>query len=213
MLRQPQNRRGAIGIRTGRTWQATYNFADSTPLVLGPQIWKMLQENWKSLERWGNQVLKYDYWDRYINDGICPYCGKTDVGKATRINGQLALQVAQGELAPDPEAKRHVHKPHKPAMTFSENEEIEGLWVEWVYIVNPKDYMLEVLRSVREKGTFPVVQGMRSWQQPYYRYHSIGLFSLFGDEPDWERVQKSGLSASAYYYNKYNSQSSRKKVL
>lgn len=211
---QPMNKRGAVGVRDGEFWRASYNFADSTPTVFGPEVWARLQENWQSLTSWGKDLLQYGYWDEYINDGYCPYCGKFDIGQPYNIQMSQLKAIENGILAPDPQSKRHCHKP-KAGPISSLNEAIEGLWVEWLYIVNPKDYMLEVIRSVRDKGSFTARKGERKWEQPFYRYHSIGLYSLFNDEPDWERIQHLGLASSAYYYEKFNdeTQSSKKSFL
>jgi len=208
---QPTNKRGAIGIsKGGKHWQGIYNFEDSTPIVLGPVIWEMLQENWQSLLRWGKDLLQYTYWDEYLNEGFCPYCGKFDVGSPCNIKGNLYVALEEGVLAPDPEAKFHSHRPKSKPLKSS-NGVVDGLWTEWSYIVNPKDYMLEVVRSVRDKGAFPAHRGLQTWMQPKYRYHSVGLYSLFNDEPDWERVQQIGQAASAYYWDKYNNPQSNKK--
>jgi hypothetical protein len=209
---QPMNKRGSVGIRDGKNWQAIYNIEDSTPLMFGPTVWEMLQENWNCLEAWGKELLGYTYWEEYINKGLCPYCGKFDVGLPCQIIGNLYIAQENGILAPDPNCKFHRHKPKSKPIS-SKNGIFDGLWVEWSYIVNPKEYMLEVIRSVRDEGTYTARKDMRKWEQPKYQYHSVGLYSLFNNEPDWERIQQVGLAASAYYWEKHNPQRHKKSLL
>ena len=209
---KPINNRGAVGVKDGKNWLAVYNADDSSPIVFGPKIWQILQENWKNLEDWGKNLLNYGYWDEYINGGLCPYCGKYDVGQPYNVKGSLLKAMHKGKIAPDPESMLHDHK-NKVGPFSSTTGDVDGFWVEWTYIIKPSEYMLEVMRSVREEGFIKASAGINKWEQPIYRYHSIGLYSLLSDEPDWKRTQKIGLAASNYYWNKYNTQNKKKKFL
>lgn len=210
MLKVENRKRGAVAIRLGKGWKAAYNEYRSNPTLFGPELWEILQENWKSLSRFGVDVLKAAYWEDYLNGGLCPYCGKFDKGHPHSIQGNLIQDIQNGLLAPDPDAKYHTHG-IPTACLSSSNEDIDGLWIEWVYVIDHENYMLEVLKSVRDKGTRFVIRPGQKWEQDRYRYVSVGMYSLFGDEPIWSEVEHKGLKMSAYYYDKYPRKISRVK--
>ncbi|MHA2031586.1 MAG: hypothetical protein ACW99Q_19590 [Candidatus Kariarchaeaceae archaeon] len=200
----PIKKRGAIAIRNSESsWTGVFKADGAQPVIFGEDIWERLQDNWKCLVRWGKDLLSYGDWADYLRDGQCPYCGKYGLGQPFRAHMEVMTQFDEGILAPDIECKRHSHIPPMPSV-LSQNEKLDGLWVEWIYVVDPLNYTLEVLKSVRDKGTTPFTgQDGRKWKQPNYRYLSVELFSLFGNEPDWEKVQAKGVGMSGYYHKKY----------
>ncbi len=214
LVGQPTRKRGAVAIKTdfGDTWIGVYINDGSNPFIFGSQIWSMLQENWQGLERWAKSLLECGYWEEFLNDGICPYCGKYGVGQPHLISGNV-LNKYRGygpdSMAPDPNCSGHTHLPAMPTLS-SVNEERDGLWIEWAYVLDVKTYSLEIFRAVRAGGTVIVTQpslivnlpGLKR-KQPKYRYFPMGIFNLMGDEPDWNEIERKGLNVSKYYHNKF----------
>jgi hypothetical protein len=104
-------------------------------------------------------------------------------------------------MAPDPTSTWHNHVKPQPAIK-SENAEDDGLWVEWVYLVDPKNYSLEILKAVRKKGFHTVIKQGKRWEQENYRYISVAFCSLFNTEPNWDVIERKGLNMSEYYFDK-----------
>jgi len=203
----PIRKRGAVGIMTDNdeAWLGVYINDGSNPITFGSQLWWMLQENWKCLERWGKSLLECGYWEEFQNGGLCPYCGKFGVGQPHRVKGSVIhLYESKGpkSIAPDPHCNGHSHLPTMPTVV-STNEMTDGMWVEWAYVLDPKTYNLTIHRSVRCGGTFEARQGGRKWDQPKFKYFQLDTFNLHGYEPDWENLEKRGLAASFYYHQKY----------
>lgn len=199
----PMRRRGAVAIRSSEnSWTGVFKADGSQPITFGEDIWSRLQDNWKCLVHWGKDLLSYGEWEDYLRGGRCPYCGKVGLGQPFKAHLSIIKQFNEGRLAPDVKCKKHAHIPPMPCL-LSENEKVDGLWIEWVYVVDPINYTLEVLKSVRDKGATPFSSEGRNWNQPNYRYLSVGLFSLFDLQPAWLAVQNKGNGMSNYYYNKY----------
>ena len=91
--------RGSVAIRQGDSWRGVFKYSESNPHDLGPELWETLQEHWKDLHRFANMVLQYGYWEEYLNDGLCVYCGKYDKGHPHKINGQLLVACQNGKIA------------------------------------------------------------------------------------------------------------------
>jgi hypothetical protein len=71
--------RGCVAIGTPSKWRGVYNHWDSYPTCLGRAVWEHLQttlKNGKTLEEFARELLTYDDWRAYLNQGICEYCGK-----------------------------------------------------------------------------------------------------------------------------------------
>jgi len=200
----PRIIRGSIAIKNGddNSWIGVFKKDKSYPLVFGEELWNLLQENWKTLQSWGKELLEYSSWEDYLSKGFCKYCGKFVVGEPCKIKVDLIEKVNNGMLAPDLNAVAHSHL-LPMANLFSKNEEKDGLWIEWVYVISPETYTLEIFKSVRKKGTKKIKMPGKLWEQPKYMYFQIGIFSLFQTEPDWEFIENKGSYISSYYHNKY----------
>lgn len=203
-IMQPIRRRGAIAISTDcdTEWVGAFIANGSNPMNFGSQLWDKLQDNWKYLERWSKQLLKCGYWEEFLNDGLCPCCGKFWVGYPIEMTGKLAAACVNGKIAPDPNAKYHRHAPTMSTVS-SKGEQVDGMWIEWVYILDPKTYNLTILKSIRAGGTFGITRALKQWNQPKYRYFQVGTYNLMDYEPNWEIVEKEGYKISAYYHNKF----------
>ena len=212
MLLPERLNKGSIAIKQGDGWKGVFNPLRSNPLIFGPTLWEILQENWNCLNNFGKDLLNYNYWAEYLNDGICPYCGKYDVGQPQQIQGDLIRDHQRGKVAPDPKAIYHSHfKQH--LHVNSKNAKNDGLWIEWIYVIDPKTYMLEVLKSVRAEGWHTAIRPGKTWNQDNYQYIPVGLYSLLGEEPTWQEVEDRGLKMAVYYYDKFKSFQSTKIIV
>ena len=71
--------RGSVAIGTPKNWRGVYNHWDSYPTRLGKELWNHLQtvlKNGTTLEGFARDLLAYDDWRSYLNQGTCEYCGK-----------------------------------------------------------------------------------------------------------------------------------------
>ena len=207
---QPVNKRGAVGIMTDNdeAWLGVFIGKGSNPLAFGNQLWTMLQENWQCLDRWGKALLECGYWEEFLNDRLCPYCGHYDVGQPHNVSGRIIAKCQSygpHSIAPDPHSLHHSHLAKMPTV-ISTNEVRDGLWVEWAYVLDPKTHNLSIFKSVMAGGFFLAKQRGRKWKQPKFRYYQIETFMLHGGEPDWAEIERRGLSISKYYHDKCNPQ-------
>ena len=204
--------KGAVSIRQGKGWKGVFKLSNSNPMVFGEQLWETLQENWQVLNRFGTELLKYGFWEEYETGGLCPFCGKHK-GYPMKISGTLIRDYQDKIFFPDPEMKNHSHSTQRKAFINSKDAKEDGLWLEWIYVIDPKTYSLEVLKSVRAKG-FHYRKDLfnRKAKQDNYQYFPIGLFSLLGDEPNWEFMEKQGRGFSSFYYNKFPSRRKMEKI-
>ena len=201
-LLMPLKIRGAISIKDMYGWEGVFKKETSQPSLFGNMLWDLLQKNYNRLGKWGKDLLKYGYWSDYMNEGLCPYCGKHGNGQPNNIKAELIVRLHLGELAPDPDMIGHTHL--SPVNKINKlHEEMDGLWIEWVYVIDPKTYTLEVYKSVRCEGTIEVIQLGHKYPQSKFRYCGVGLFSLFSEEPNWEEVESRGLQMSSYYHKKF----------
>jgi len=204
--------KGGVTIRNKKGFSGLYSEYKSEPTKLGLELWLILQENWKSLGRLAGQMLQYGYWEDYLNDGICLYCGKHDVGHCNSASGDLVVKMREGEIAPDPLALKHTHVPSTP-MVSSENEEQDGLHLQWIYVIDPENSTLEVLKSVRKRGTCISMIRNRKYRQESYQYFPVGIFSLHDNMPDWDEVEQRGLDFAKFYHEKYQAHQTLKNLI
>jgi len=204
-----QRKRGSVAIRQDAPddemkWLGVFINDNSNPIKFGSQLWAELQDHWRCLDRLAGMILDCAYWDEYKNGGLCPFCGKHGVGQPHAVSGHIFKLVkdnGEKSMAPDPNATWHNHILPQPTIK-SENFKTDGLWIEWVYVIDPKTYSLEILKAVRDKGFHNTTRAGKKWEQENYRYNSVAFCSLFNDEPDWENIETRGLNASEYYFDK-----------
>jgi hypothetical protein len=203
-------KRGSVAIRQAdssdgeKNWLGVFINEKSNPIEFGSQLWYEIQDHWKSLDRFATNLLKCGYWDEYKNGGLCQYCGKFGVGQPNTVSGYIFKLVQENEkysMAPDPNSVYHNHIKPQPRLE-AKNAIDDGLWIEWVYIIDPKTYSLEILKAVRAKGFHNVTRLRRHWEQENYQYVSVALCSLFNDEPNWDIVEQRGLNMAEYYFGK-----------
>jgi hypothetical protein len=151
-------------------------------------------------------LLDSNSWMDYINDGLCRYCGKVGVGHPVQIRGDIYDKAENPDphwkdAFPDIDAKYHNHVVNKPKV-LSKDASVNGLWMEWVYLVDPKTYSLKILKAVQTAGTHEVrIMGI-PYRQSNYSYFQMEDFSLFNAEPNWEGLRLEGAKISEYYFKK-----------
>jgi hypothetical protein len=213
---------GAVAFKEGLGWFGLHHIGDPTPSILGAQVWRHLQEDIHYLKSIRKRLLAYKSWDEYINDGLCPYCGKYDKGMPVAIHpelysktNQIGLYLPDPEatdskttLATDPEAKQHKHIKHRNLIS-ADNAKEDGVFIEWVYVIDPLSYELNILKSVRGEGTHvqSVFGGMKLYN---YQYISVRKCELLRKEqswePDWEEIEEKGKKLATGFYHKYTRQ-------
>ena len=205
-----QRRRGTVAIRQkdgkdgDQNWLGVFINDNSNPMEFGSKLWAELQDHWKCLGRFADNLLKYAYWDEYVNGGLCIFCGKHGVGQPHAVSGHIFdLVIGNGpkSMAPDPNSTWHTHIKPQP-LVEAKNAIDDGLWIEWAYVVDPKTYSLEILKAVRTKGFHTVVKDKKKWQQENYKYVSAASVNLFCDEPNWDIIEHRGLNMAEYYFDK-----------
>lgn len=182
--------RGCVAVWTGRhRWRGVYNHSDSYPTGLGKELWDYLHQDGVDLIKFGEELMHYGDWREYRNGGLCEYCGKVGVGQPHTISGDIYVAHHQdGQAFPDPDATKHQHGTEK-ARIRSEHEKQEGLFIEWVYVIDPKRRTLTVLTALRDFGEHTRKGNAGSFKSPNYRWEPLGTFSLDGEEPEWEYLE------------------------
>lgn len=208
----PQRKRGTVAIRRedgkdgDKNWLGVFINDKSNPIQFGSQLWDELQDHWRCLGRFAMNLLNCAYWDEYKNGGLCPFCGKYGVGQPHAVSGHIFEKYQDKgpeSILVDPKAIWHTHILPKPAIE-SKNAIDDGLWIEWVYLVDPKTYNLEILKAVRIKGFHTVIKQKKKWEQENYQYVSAASCNLFCDEPNWDIIEQRGLNMAEYYFDKAN---------
>lgn len=176
--------RGCVALRTeDGSWQGVYNHYDSYPTSLGERLWKHLK--WEvDVKVFEHRLLRYGTWDGYTNKGVCEYCGQQE-GNPHTINGKIMpsydgydrletdIQENIKETGyPDPDAEYHDHTDAENAQLNPEN--VDPVFIEWVYVVDPDSREVEILASNMSE-----------------EYETVEIVDLDGDEPDWEEIEKS----------------------
>lgn len=208
------NRFSAIAIqrdyrRDEGRWIGTIHSGDHPPEEFGSKLWWHLQDNFNSLDRFSQMLLGRSTWQEYIDDGLCPFCGKFDVGSPVNIEGNILMRHKNGEVAPDKDSQFHRHITDGPKVYPNCGYNM-GLWADWIYLIHPKDYTLEVLRAVITDGTHLVsIPGLLSIPQNNFKYYSLAFYSMFKDEPDWKALERHADGILGYYYNRYENRFSR----
>ncbi len=197
--------RGCVAIAKGKGWIGVYNHFDSYPEGLGKNLWAHLKSNFKisELSKFAENLLQFDDWRNYLNGkvGVCEYCGKKGLGQPHSINGRICFvsKKTNNDLEitynlnkigyPDPEAKYHQHGNLSNKMT---SEEPDPLFIEWVYVIDPKEQTFSVYASRRAKGSYKKKSsdGLRSWKSPNYEHFLVKRFLFKGAEPNWKSLGK-----------------------
>jgi hypothetical protein len=98
---------------------------------------------------------------------------------------------------PDPEAKYHSHAGKESQIT---NLDPDPLFIEWVYVIDPEERTITVLRSQSDKKTRgevreePILRDDGYWDYGHcaFRHVEVAKFNVDGAEPNWEKIEKKG---------------------
>lgn len=150
--------RGAVAVRKNKGWVGVYNHSDSYPAGLGVEVFEHVAKH--GIDTVARDLLKYGDWREYMSGGECVYCGKKSVGQPHSISGIIsAHKYDPGSLSPevretikrtgypDPEAKHHEHG--NGAENQMTHKTADALHIEWVYVLDPARYVIEVWASRR----------------------------------------------------------------
>lgn len=204
--------RGSVAIKQDfGEWRGVYNHYDSYPEGLGKELWAYLKVNNIDLKKFAEELLKYDDWRNYLNGGLCPYCGKTNLGQPHTLTGKIidfeSKEYSEGpqDYFPDPECKDHSHHPLEGAGIYSKNAKFDALFIEWVYVVDPILQRIEIYSGVRAKGKHKEASydGARSWMAENYQYVLVKVVDLNSPEPDWKAIDEYEDKFSELFYEAY----------
>lgn len=151
-----------------------YNHFDSYPSQLGRQVWHYAKE--LGLPNLIKRLRQVGDWEEFLSGGVCEYCGKV-AGQAQSImpsnfNCQRNLETGRFPEIPDPEARYHEHG-------NSSKDQFEpfknGLFMEWVYVLDEATNCIEVWMSVP--------------QYRLYKYRNLGMITTdIFDDHDFTHV-------------------------
>jgi len=168
---------GCVAVGDEKNWRGVYNHWDSYPTCLGcdlaDELAFWLKDLRKTLKEFCDELLKYTNWMEFKSAGLCPYCGKVGQGAPHSIKSFIFfaalpdrdLIAAEVEKLkerddaiskeilrniertgfPDPECKWHKHTVKRQHIT---SEYPDPLFIEWVYIINPRKETITVLHHV-----------------------------------------------------------------
>ena len=132
----------------------------------------------RTLQEFCDELLKYTSWMEFKSAGVCPYCGKIGRGAPHTIKSFIFfaglpdkdLVAAEAEKLkerddsiskeilrnmektgyPDPECKWHKHTLDDSSVESHHitSENPDPLFIEWVYIINPRKETIIVLHHV-----------------------------------------------------------------
>lgn len=189
--------RGVVGVGNQEKWTGVYNHWDSYPSELGQDVWNEIQS--KSAEKLAQELLTYGDWREYLNHGVCEFCGKKvgqphsytcnlEANYQTDIEKQNVIKTGY----PDPQSKHHSHSNSYPEFN---QDNSDPLFIEWIYLINLNDQVLEIYKNKVESYDNPVLDSpvnLGNGRVNYGHcecYHiKVGVFPFIGKEPDWESL-------------------------
>lgn len=80
--------RGCVAIKTKTGWRGVYNHWDSYPKHLGKELWNYLRG--KDLKIFAEELLRFDTWGNFLNEGVCPYCGRRGLSTPHSVNSRIS---------------------------------------------------------------------------------------------------------------------------
>lgn len=161
--------RGCIAERIGNHWRGVYQHSDSYPTWLGPKIWDILHDTFKGDIRafLDFTIKEHDGgWSRFPN--IC-YCH----GHFAERDGTKPGE--EKGIIKGCECNR------KPYRSDSNDGPIcDPLFIEWVYILDPKFKKMAILSHIRED---------LGKDNCLYKHQFIRTVSLNEEEPYWQDIE------------------------
>lgn len=219
--------RGFVGVGTADHWTACYNHSDSYPTGLGPDVWATVQRFLARdghLHDFAQLLLGCTDWRQIKHDGLCEYCGQR-TGEPSYspvlsaiVNASFhtyAAQLSDPEAHkllkthrslihnmqrlgyPDPESRFHTHD--DPAAFAIRSTDVDWVFSEWGYVVDPDALVLHVFTGYIATPVFYTEEYVRAngHHDEYancQRYTGVlsSTHALHGPEPDWRALEHAG---------------------
>lgn len=189
--------RGCVGVMTGEnSWSAVFNHWDSYPSGLGSEVWKVVKRSNVKLAEFCQEMMSYNDWREFLNQGVCQYCGKKGVGQPCSISGGIIGKETDEKAKkakdpnyqiqyPDPDAKNHDHDNSHHYIKSDDTE--EALWIEWAYIFDLKRNSMVIFANT-SLGTKKMVDGREVNEYGYMKVREIKL--SYKRTPNWKLIAK-----------------------
>jgi len=195
--------RGCVAVKTGEnSWRGVYNHCDSYPTYLGREVWAILHD-YSTNKQFCDELLQFDDWRNFLNEGICEYCGKrtsqphsisipicgfdSEYQISPRNEEEVKMLMDYRNTGyPDPEAKYHKHNTEDLINIQITNETTEPLWHEWVYVIDVEKNKIEVLYSRLVEDELP---DQIKYEKSNYAHFKAAEIDIDGPEPNWEEIE------------------------
>lgn len=126
-----------------------------------------------------------------------------EIEKAVRQEWQIRGNIERTGY-PDPDARHHQHGDRSEKIT---SENADPLFIEWVYVIDPKSRILTVLAHRRAEGTHTETNRRgEKWQQANYVHYIVDTFPVDGHEPDWQELQDKARAIAHEAYQMFDKQ-------
>lgn len=110
-----------------------------------------------------------------------------DMAELNAVRQWPIVQNMQKTGYPDPLANHHQHgEGPKDHMT---DKDVDALYMEWLYVLDPVEDVIEVWKSRAIKGK------VRKSGVSEYEHVKVTTLSMKGPKPNWEKVEKLGRKA------------------
>lgn len=194
---------GCVAVRRGKGWRGVFYSGDGSPHILGFQLHEYLKD--KDLNLFAKNLMLYDDWVDYLNNGVCEYCGGIGLGRPRIQNKAIGgIVVAQGDY-PDPERRYHSHeyaglaRLMVRANILSRNEAQMANEVGWVYVVDTEKRTIEVFVTTKGSGRHKVSMPGGRWKMvENYQWLPIAVVEV-DDNSDWPALKEKGLKERMRY--------------
>jgi len=207
--------RGCVAVGDMDSWKGLYKHQDSFPTNLGKDVWDVLQNDYNGdIRQMCEAILNYDNWDNYKKHGICEYCGQKGKGHPTDVKHEIyefnkpSLEEKFEKLPediriniektglPDPESKYHKHAKLTDKIT---SKAPDPLFIEWLYILNPKNKTFVVMSRRMDDEFSPgdCKTSVKKDKDGFFNYGNcrckhglVIVLDIAKGEPDWLAIQK-----------------------
>ena len=195
--------RAVIARQTFDGWEGVYQHSDGYPTGLGRELWRCLHsaEYAGDVTRFLEDVIDAhprgwshfglaiprDQWDAYVESGFSEEFFKRHAVRECYCHSHY-FAARDGSCAPDSEH----HKPDAPSGIVTYDPSADGAdGLEWAYCFNfgSLTVFAALPSDVRRIGDAYQTATGDVYELRPYAWQVVGVFSLRGDEPDWQVVE------------------------